>query len=208
MKALEKRQYCHQCKRPIKMCICGVIQSIHSSIQVAILQHPLEQKQAKGTALLAHLCLPNSRLNVAETLSYDALCQWLDLQSLENVFLLYPQTENFEGKVVNASPQLVLQAPDITLLVLDGTWRKTMKMLAINPVLQTLPRIQLTDLPVSNYSIRKQKSESSLATIEAIAAALNHLEPNNLEVNRLHEVFSAFQAKLSQFMPPHQESKN
>jgi DTW domain-containing protein YfiP len=72
----------------------------------------------------------------------------------------------------------VALAPEaVRLVVLDGTWRKSRKLLHCNPVLQALPRVALTQVPVSAYRIRKAHAPHQLSTIEAAALALAALDP-------------------------------
>lgn len=193
-----KRKICSLCYRPEKMCICHFIQPIDSAVNFLILQHPTEQKQSKGTAHLAHLCLNNSELLVTERLQ--------DLQDdaqlfLENAILLYPPTEAFAGDLLTASPSLLEEQPNLKVVVLDGTWKKTHKMLALNPELQRLPRLSLLGVQESNYVIRKQKSVNSLSTIEAIANVLKQLENSQENANQLLDVFAKFQEQIAQFIP-------
>ena len=62
------------------------------------------------------------------------------------------------------------------LVVPDGTWRKARKLLHVNPLLATLPRVTLGALQPSRYRLRKAPGEGALSTIEAVTQALNVLE--------------------------------
>ena len=61
-------------------------------------------------------------------------------------------------------------------MVLDGTWRKSRKMLHQNPLLQQLPRLPLRELPASRYRIRTAHQPHQLSPLEATCAALAQLE--------------------------------
>lgn len=63
------------------------------------------------------------------------------------------------------------------LIVPDGTWRKARKILHLNPVLQTLPRLALSEGEPSRYRIRKVPDAAAISTIEAITRTLSALEP-------------------------------
>ena len=65
----------------------------------------------------------------------------------------------------------------LRLVLLDGTWRKSRKMLWANPLLQALPRLALHHVPASRYAIRKAHAPHQLSTLEATQQALRHLEP-------------------------------
>ena len=64
-------------------------------------------------------------------------------------------------------------------MVLDGTWRKTLKMLHLSPLLQSLPRCPFpagAALPRSLYGIRKAQRPEHRSTLEATCLALGLLE--------------------------------
>lgn len=86
-----------------------------------------------------------------------------------STWLLYP--EDRPGFVAAAAP-----APCRRLVVLDATWRKSRKMLLLNPLLLQLPRLALSDPPASRYAIRKAHQSHQLSTLEASVLALQQLE--------------------------------
>ena len=61
-------------------------------------------------------------------------------------------------------------------MVIDASWKKSKKILFLNPALQSLPRIGLTDLATSQYQIRSTSQTDGVSTIEAIYYALSELE--------------------------------
>jgi DTW domain-containing protein YfiP len=64
----------------------------------------------------------------------------------------------------------------LRLVLLDGTWRKTRKLLHANPLLQALPRWPLPAPPPSRYTIRRAQRPDQVSTLEAACLALGHLE--------------------------------
>ncbi len=183
-----KRAYCSQCLRPKKGCFCHCVVPVASLIEVVIWQHPSEQSHPKGTAQLLHLCLPNSRLISQE----QATAEDLGLKPAK-VALLYPK----DHQKPENSPSHVMDVQQ--LLVLDGTWRKSRKMLHLNPWVLDLPRIHIQGAP-SLYSIRKAESSSQLSTFEAVAFALEQLEPGR-GLAQLHQSFNQYMAHLQRFIP-------
>ena len=186
------RCYCQTCLRPMRGCLCSLIRRQTPPFEIGILQHPSEVKQAKGTAHLLHLCLPNSRLWVGEQIEdLPELQAWL---SAKPTYLLYP----------DASPGLVTKPAqslqDIQVLLLDGTWRKTYKILQLNPQLQALPRIGLQHLPTSRYSIRKAQRDDSLSTFEAGLALIKQLDAMQ-DYTELDKVFAEFIQQQQAFLP-------
>ena len=190
--------------RPGAACLCAAVRPVSHRVQVLILMHPLEQHQAKGTARLLHLCLPGSRLLVGESFAADALAQALrepwndaDRQTQRHAVLLYPATP--DASPCAAAPPMPpgwLACPErLRLVVLDGTWRKSRKMLYRNPGLQQLPRLALQDMPASRYSIRKAHAPHQRSTLEAAQQALLQLEPSNPDIAALGAAMEAFIAQ-------------
>lgn len=193
------RKVCPRCQRAEKVCVCDFIKPIANKIEVGILQHPSETKQVKGTAILAALSLQKCRLWVAEELDEAPdLKAWL--AGAKPVYLLYPPTQQKESVEVIDTLNLSQNDPaEYKVLVLDGTWRKTYKMMQINPALQTLPRVTIAPANISAYLIRKQKDSQSLSTIEAIAELLSILEQNPKKFTPLLNAFAQMQQQQLAF---------
>lgn len=134
-----------------------------STVEVLILQHPMEVSNAKGSARLLHLCLPGSRMEVGEQFDEAALQDLLEAGGRQPV-LLYPDTPGDRSHGIAPPPQFnaVLAPAQVRLVVLDATWRKSRKMLYLNPALQALPRLPLRDTPPSHYLIRKAHAPDQL----------------------------------------------
>jgi DTW domain-containing protein YfiP len=87
------------------------------------------------------------------------------------------------------------QPSKLRLVVLDGTWRKSRKMLYLNPLLQQLPRLALRDLAPSHYLIRKAHRLDQRSTLEAACAALEQLEGDTGQFAPLLDAFDGFVAQ-------------
>jgi len=182
------RTTCAHCLRPTKTCICHLACDIHNQVEVLILQHPLEQKQTKGTARLLQLCLKHSQIVVGEQFDDEQLKSLLG-GNRQNL-LLYPAGHDERSPTPEA---LAINPPNqLRLVVIDGTWRKSRKMLHLNPRLSQLPRLALEDATPGEYRIRKAQASHQLSTLEATAAALAALEHNDNRYVPLKTAFSAF----------------
>lgn len=200
-----KRPHCTRCLRPQSACICRWITPTNNAVEVVVLQHPLEVSNPKGSARLLCLSLAHSKLAVGEKFSET------DLQSLltepllsqkavpslpKRAILLYPDTPADPTLPVAVPPPLVpvyLSDPDrLRLIVLDGTWRKSRKMLYLNPLLQRLPRLALSDTGGSNYRIRKAHKPDQLSTLEATCAALTQINGGAEPLQPLLAAFDGF----------------
>ena len=173
-------------------------------MEVLILQHPMEVANAKGSARLLHLSLSGSRLEVGEEFEPQRMQALLSAQ--RRPVLLYPDTAADQSLGL-ASPQAFdaewLRAPqDLQLVVLDGTWRKSRKMLYLNPQLQSLPRLPLRHMPPSHYLIRKAHLPDQLSTLEATAYALAQLENDEQKFAPLIAAFDGFVAQQAGYAKP------
>jgi DTW domain-containing protein len=188
--------------RPQRTCICQWCTPIPHTVEVLILQHPLEVGHAKGSARLLNLSLPNSRLVVGEVFDEQELQALLHAPftpgaDRKHAVLLYPDSPEGAGIAPPAAQADVPwgEPERLRLVVLDGTWRKSRKMLYANPPLQSLPRFALNDVPASKYLIRKAHGAHQLSTLEATCYALMHLERDGARYAPLLNAFNGFVAQ-------------
>ena len=208
-----RRPACTSCLRPQSACICQWIRQTTHQVDVLILQHPLEVAHAKGSARLLHLSLARNRLVTGEVFAeHDLLALLTDVfenaetcttqanaDSPRKAVLLYPDWQQDRVLGLPAPPALEpawLKDPSrLRLVVLDGTWRKSRKMLHANPLLQQLPRLSLQGLLASRYLIRKAHRPDQLSTLEATCAALAQLENSVENFQPLLTAFDGFVAQ-------------
>jgi DTW domain-containing protein YfiP len=195
-----RRATCAACLRAQSACICRWIVPLASSVELLVLQHPLEVRNAKNSARLLHLCLAGSRLEVGEAFDAAVLDALLS-DGGRTPLLLYPDTPGVatpgDASLGIAPPpsldERMLRQPErLRLVVLDATWRKSRKMLYLNPALQRLPRLALRDVPPSSYRIRKAHAPHQLSTLEAAAHALAQLENKSAHYQPLLAAFDGF----------------
>ena len=194
------RSCCLACTRPRNACICSWVTPVATSLELLILQHPMETANAKGSARLLHLSVAGSRLVEGERFDPLGLNALLSGGGRVPV-LLYPETQGERALGLPAPPQLdagLLAAPSsLRLVVLDGTWRKSSKMLYQNPLLQLLPRLALTAMPASQYLIRRAHAPDQLSTLEATCYALAQLEGDSVRFAPLLASFERFVAHFA-----------
>lgn len=172
-----------------------------------MLQHPLEVHQAKGSARLLHLSLPHSVLVTGETFTEAALRALISAplhastSTPRHTLLLYPESPVSPAMSIVPDRNNLHDPQQLRLIVLDGTWRKSRKMLHLNPLLQRLPRLALKAMPASRYRIRKAHLPDQLSTLEATCAALAQLEGDAGRFEPLLTAFDGFVAQQSGYMP-------
>lgn len=220
-----KRPTCLHCLRPLTTCICKHIQCVKNNVELIILQHPHEVNEAKNSARLLHLCLHNSQLHVGEQFDSEFFAGFKLAQNKTYTstydLLLYPDTPEEKSSSIATAPPIDIQRLNqekfsseksgigynlnrdsrVRLWVLDATWRKSRKMLYVNPSLQTMPRLKLYNCAPTIYTIRKAHSENQLSTLEASCYALQQLELNLVDYAPVLTAFAGFIAQQKVFIP-------
>jgi DTW domain-containing protein len=186
----EARPKCPRCERPQVGCYCAHLVEIPTQTRVILLQHPREQDVAIGTARMASLCLPNAELHVVATIDEGSAVARAIADPDQPAILLYPGDEAID---VTAHPP---EGP-VTLVVVDGTWSQTKKMVRTNPLLAQLPRYAFVPPRPSEYRIRKEPTDTHVATIEALVHVLTALEGNTpAERARFEALLPPFRAMI------------
>jgi len=193
-----KRAVCERCLRAQSACICRWITPVQAQAHLLILQHPLEVGNAKNSARLLHLCVSGSAMATGEAFDAGVLDSLLHADGRTPV-LLYPATPDDAG-LPAPLPMPALPAEALRLVLLDATWRKSRKMLYLNPALQRLPRLGLTDVAPSNYRIRKAHAPHQLSSLEAAAQALGQLERAPGHFSPLLDAFDGFVAQQAAYV--------
>ncbi|MEM6295579.1 MAG: tRNA-uridine aminocarboxypropyltransferase [Myxococcota bacterium] len=177
------RPTCYRCFRPQVACICSLVREVDNRTRVLIVQHPRERRHPFGTVRIARLGLRNVEVVVGHRHT-DGFVR-PPAGDLQRAAVLYPgPTATMLGEGEN--PQLD------TLVVLDGTWPTSRKLLRVCDWVAALPRVAFTPPRAGNYRIRLAKNPKiQVSTVEAIAYALQHLEPDNAGIEGLIHDFDA-----------------
>ena len=166
---------CGRCLLLSDFCLCGVIGAGRASQpEILIVRHHWEAWKSTGTARLATLALNNARVLDMAAENPEPIRE--ELRNLEGAWLLYPGRE---------SPARLAEPPK-TLVVLDGTWRQTRKMLRRLPELSRFPRFSLEAEPSSPRArLRAPPRPGARSTLESIADALAELHSPELGAHLL-----------------------
>jgi DTW domain-containing protein YfiP len=180
----EPRAVCSGCARPERVCVCAEVVRVPTRTRVVILQHPRESSVPIGTARIAELALPNAERHVGVDFTSSARVRELLNDVGAPPILLYPGP---------GARDLAVDPPagPVTLIVLDGTWWQSRKLLKSNPELANLPRYAFDPPEPSRYRIRREPERHCVSTIEAIAHALSFLERESQGVPALLKPFEA-----------------
>lgn len=176
----QPRGLCLRCRRAPSHCYCARIRAIEPRVRIALLQHPLERRNAIGTARMAHLFLKNSKL--IEGVSFDGVAEVDELidDPAHYCVVLYPGRDALEidqgvrGEVLARFPA----DRKLVVFVIDGTWAGAKKMLRVSRRLSRLPQIRFSPDRPSEYRIRKQPQAYCWSSIEATHRVLEILDPS------------------------------
>ncbi len=132
-----RRATCGHCLRPQATCLCALARPTPHRTEVLVLQHPQEQRQAKNSVALLRLSLADCEVVVGERFTPEALQALLHRTGRETR-LLYPDVP-----AAPAPPDPGRSGLPLRLVVIDATWRKSLRMLLEHPALAALPRLSL-----------------------------------------------------------------
>jgi DTW domain-containing protein YfiP len=167
------RAVCPRCERPASTCLCATLPApLAHRTELLILQHPAEAGHAKNTTAFLTLGLSSVQLLRGEV--FDATLAG------PGTALLYP------GEA-QAGPAAEVRR----LILLDGSWRQSRRLLAANPWLAALPRLALPEQP-SRYALRRAHRPGQLSTLEAGLHALALLEGDPARFAPLWVAFDDF----------------
>jgi DTW domain-containing protein YfiP len=183
-----RRPRCATCGLPASTCVCALVTPVRNEVEVLVLQHPDEAREAKNSARLLRLGLARCRVVVGESFEPATLAALLG-GDVSTAALLYP------ADTAGGMPAAGEAARPRRLVLLDGTWRKSLKMLHANPLLQSLPRWPLApDAPARYRALRKARLHDQLSTLEAACAALADIESAPARYEPLLAAFDRFVA--------------
>ncbi|KQU68436.1 hypothetical protein ASE08_25515 [Rhizobacter sp. Root16D2] len=196
------RVACARCLRPQVACLCALTRATAHRTEVLVLQHPREQRQAKNSVALLRLSLAHCEVVVGERFEPGALAALLQRPGMDTR-LLYPDVpmapaSSAAGTAAGASVRLV---------VIDATWRKSLRMLLEHPALAALPRLSLdAPAPTRYRAIRAARRADQVSTLEATVQALATLEGRSFDAGPLLDAFGLFVAGVAARQRPQAKS--
>jgi DTW domain-containing protein YfiP len=138
--------------------------------------HTAEEALTTNTGRLAAKALPNSEIRIRgrrnERMSSAGL-----VQPGRPSMILYPSPHAIELNFEFVS-RIKRQ---VTLIVPDGSWAQTRRIVRREKALAGIPHVKLPDGPPSEYRLRLQPSDKSLCTLEAIARTIGMLESRDAQ---------------------------
>jgi DTW domain-containing protein YfiP len=179
----------------VSTCLCEWVKPINSPLEIIVLQHPLEAKHAKNTVKLLRLGLNHITVIEGESESDFANVAKHCLTTPKKYAVCFPssQSTSFERFSIERKSQR-LECDLTSIIFIDASWRKALKMWHLNPWLHQLQCWHFESPPENQYAIRKTSQKNSLSTLEAVAytlATLSRVDCSNL--------LSLFRVRQDQF---------
>jgi DTW domain-containing protein YfiP len=178
---------CETCAMRKTLCICVDATACRNSIsvntRVVILMHYREATKTTNTGRLAGLAIPGCEIR-QRGMEHAPMSTEGILCSERRALLLYPSDD---AQIL--SPDFIAkdQRP-VTLIVPDGNWRQASKVSHREKWLKDVPRVVLPRDGDTEYQLRVESKDGGLATFEAIARALGHLDGPHVR-ERLEALF-------------------
>jgi DTW domain-containing protein YfiP len=190
-----RRATCTRCLRPQASCLCALVRPTAHRTEVLVLQHPQEQRQAKNSVGLLRLSLAHCEVVVGERFASDGLTALLHRPGRQTR-LLYPDVPAAPAPAALAGAPTPADAP-VRLVVIDATWRKSLRLLLEHPALAALPRMALPAPPPTRYrAIRAARRPDQVSTLEATVQALALIEGPGFDGAPLLATFGRFVDRL------------
>jgi DTW domain-containing protein YfiP len=161
---------CPACRQDRAGCWCAFVVPRAHRARVVLLQHPREARNAGSTARMVHLALPGSELLVGVNFENHPRFR-ARMDAGEDAVAL------FLADGARPVAELAARSGPLTMWVVDGTWTQAKKIWRTNPSLSALPAYRVDLDHPSRYAIRRSDpAPSCLATVEAVAAALDAMD--------------------------------
>lgn len=184
---LQKR--CAKCLLASFACICKYQRTHECALDVILIMHRNEILKPTNSGRLISDTLGN-KCHVYEWSRTEPDAELLALLSDPKRYcvILFPGDES--RRQVCSRAQVALDK-QLTLIVLDGTWRQARKMFRQSLWLKNFACVNLTEPQQSQYTLRNPLDESQLSTAQACAVALKQF--NEVTTSELlHKYFAVF----------------
>ncbi|MCK5796491.1 MAG: DTW domain-containing protein [Deltaproteobacteria bacterium] len=189
---------CQGCRLPQHLCICASLPRLRFPTRLVLLIHWREYVRLSNTGLFAWQIFDNAALYVHGHPAQRGARFAFPVD--DRTLVLHPLAQESDARdpaLTEAGPPRSLVEIDpargpFTVLVPDGSWPQTRRMVRRIPALQKAARVVLPPgLPSGYGALRHAQRPGQLSTLEAIAAVLGHLEGPEV-VSALEEVFERF----------------
>lgn len=169
--AFPKEDFCYECFRLSKNCLCHLIKPFSTKIKFVILMHPMEAKKEKiGTGRICLASLMNSQMIMGIDFTHDQEVNDLINDKNNACFTMYPGEHSINVSEGDVGELIEIQKSQkqIVVFLIDGTWPCAKKMMRLSKNINSIPRVSFTPKHPSIFDIKEQPADFCLSTLESI----------------------------------------
>ncbi len=169
-KPRDENSHCPRCYQRREICICPILPTVQTKMQILILRHIYEAERPSNTGRFVALAMPNSRI---------IPCGGGDrigLPPVDDELLRAPGTMLLWPDGVGADLSMSDLKPSSRIVVIDATWQQARRLYRNMSALRELPRLALPAPKGRRERLREQRRSDGMSTLEAVAAAVARLE--------------------------------
>ena len=186
MTSPQHREFCLQCLKAKRACLCEYVVPFHCGAKIVILMHDKEHRQRAGTGTgrLTHQSIIDSSLFIGLSFEENSKFKNLLSDSQYAPFLLYPGPDAYDVSSASGAQMVreksVLQNKIPLIFVLDASWSCAWSLLRANPSLYSIPKISFSTSRMSEYQFKTQPQSYCLSTLEAVHELLSQFQQFNI----------------------------
>lgn len=185
--------YCVRCRLRLPVCVCAEAPRLATATRVLLVIHASEWSRTTNTGLLLRLGLASVDVRIHGS----PRCSAGENGATASTFVLFPGCG-----AVPLTPELVAQSPGPrTLIVPDGNWNQTERMMRRLPMLQDARPVRLESERTIATPLRFNADPRRRSTFEAAAHALGLLEGPDVEARLLTFFRAVLEAKATANAP-------
>lgn len=186
---------CPKCCLPKSSCICSDTPVLNPNVQFWLVMHTDEITKYTNTGRL----ILNS-MTTSKSFIWDRTNPPAELLSLLNnpqyqPYIIFPNDKpEYAERVTSFKKAEEGKIP--VFILIDSTWGQARKIYNKSSYLSSLPILPIDPKSNSRYTLRKQKHDKHLSTVE-VAIELLNISQNNKESEALANYFDLFLASYS-----------
>lgn len=171
---------CMNCGLPSSVCICNRIkdmQEVSIDMELHILMHEKELGRNTNTGRLPGFIFESNTSYYVWKRNEPPSKLISAINEVDNLLvLLYPSDDESEAITTDDVSEIIKNgAKKLNIVVVDGTWQESVKIVNRSPYLKDMKRLVIKHDQQSRFRLRRNQKDGNLCTSEAIAVAMELL---------------------------------
>lgn len=168
-------QRCDDCQLAVYACICKWKVSLTANSEFILLIHRNEVFKPTNTGrLIADVFPGNTHVFCWSRTEPDERLLRMLMDTSRRCLIVFPAEAAVSG---GNAREVIRHLPNDgrvnTFILLDGTWKQSGRMFHLSRWLDNVPCVELTDIALGRYAVRKSHQHHYVSTAEAAALCLN-----------------------------------